>query len=206
MSTTAQKPLPIIHLNGFPGTGKLTVAKCLQKMLGPHGRLVHNHLLINPADAVLHRTEPGYQDLRRAIRSAVFSSLAQSAATHAFAYLFTDFQSSDPVGSATCAEYLDAARARGCSLVSVVMSCDEAANVERLVTSERRAHGKIVDRELLGKFRSGVDIHRFDGPDHASLELDVTQLSAEEAAHRILQHVFRTCPEVERAVAGGKAS
>ncbi|KJK76303.1 hypothetical protein H634G_08363 [Metarhizium anisopliae BRIP 53293] len=197
MSTTAQKPLPIIHLNGFPGTGKLTVAKCLQKMLGPHGRLVHNHLLINPADAVLHRTEPGYQDLRRAIRSAVFSSLAQSAATHAFAYLFTDFQSSDPVGSATCAEYLDAARARG---------CDEAANVERLVTSERRAHGKIVDRELLGKFRSGVDIHRFDGPDHASMELDVTELSAEEAAHRILQHVFKTCPEVERAVEGGKTS
>ncbi|EQL01603.1 hypothetical protein G6O67_006620 [Ophiocordyceps sinensis] len=70
-SAPTGKPLPLIHLNGFPGTGKLTIARALQELL--RYRLVHNHLLINPADAVLRRTEPGYQDLRRGIRGAVFS-------------------------------------------------------------------------------------------------------------------------------------
>lgn len=190
-----KKPKPLIHINGFPGTGKLTIARILQQLLGPQGRLVHNHLLINPADAVLHRTEPGYQDLRRAIRAAVFTSLADAPSTHDHVYLFTDFQSSDPVGSATCAEFLDAARARGSDLVSVLIDCDEAVNVERLGTKERELHRKIVDPNLLRHFRRGVTIHRFADL-QTTLELDVSTLTAEQAAQKIFDHVVRICPDV----------
>lgn len=200
------KPLPIIHLNGFPGTGKLTIARALQQQIGACCRLVHNHLLINPADAVLHRSEAGYQDLRRAIRGAVFASLAQSPASHRFTYVFTDFQSTDAVGSAACAEYLTAARARGAPLVSVVVCCDEATNLVRLQTADREAHHKIVDPELLVMFRRGVEIHRFNAPDVTSLDIDVTGLSAAEAATRILEHVLRVCPEVEGEMAAAKDS
>lgn len=42
---------------------------------------VHNHLLVNPADAVLKRDQPGYQDLRKAIRGVVFTALAESPST-----------------------------------------------------------------------------------------------------------------------------
>ncbi|KAM3553079.1 hypothetical protein MY1884_006875 [Beauveria asiatica] len=189
-------PLPIIHINGFPGTGKLTVAKHLEQLLTPRARLVHNHLLINAADAVLRRDEAGYQNLRRAVRTAVFSSLADSAATHKFVYLFTDFQSNDEVGSGVCAEYLAAARQRKCKLVSVILGCDVNTNVGRLVTGERRAHGKITDEALLRKFRDAVDIHRFEDLEVSSLEMDVSSVNAEEAAKQILQHVVRVCPEV----------
>lgn len=192
---TTSKPLPIIHLNGFPGTGKLTVAKHLEQLL-PRARLVHNHLLINPADAVLRRDEAGYQNLRHAIRAAIFASLVESTATHNFAYLFTDFQSTDEIGSAVCAEYLAAAQNRGCELISIVLSCDVDTNLERLITDERHAHGKIVNAELLRKFREGVKIHRFEDLGVKSLELDVSTLSAEEAAKQILEHVVKTCPEV----------
>lgn len=197
----AKQPKPLIHINGFPGTGKLTIARILQQLLGPQGRLVHNHLLINPADAVLHRTEPGYQDLRRAIRAAVFTSLADSPSTHDHVYIFTDFQSSDPVGSATCAEFLDAARARGGALVPVLLECDEAVNLERLGTKEREVHGKIVNPELLRYFRRGVTIHRFaDAQTTTTLELDVSALTAEQAAQKIFDHVVQICPDVGSSV------
>lgn len=193
---TASKPLPIIHLNGFPGTGKLTVARHLEQLLAPRARLIHNHLLINPADAVLRRDEAGYQNLRHTIRAAIFASLVESTATHNFAYLFTDFQSSDEIGTAVCAEYLAAAQNRGCELISIVLSCDMDTNVERLIADERRAHGKIVNVELLKKFREGVMIHRFEELGDKRLELDVSTLSAEEAAKQILEHVVKSCPEV----------
>ncbi|KXH60192.1 hypothetical protein CSAL01_13013 [Colletotrichum salicis] len=187
------KPQPMIHINGYPGTGKLTIARALEQKLAPGARLIHNHLLINPADAVLRRTEPGYQDLRKAIRGTVFAALAGSPSTCDSVYIFTDFQSSDAVGSATCAEYLEAARARGCVLVSVVLACDEGVNLERLVSAERRAHCKIVDPELLMSFRAGSMIHRFAASDSVVvLDVDVSRKTPEEAAEEILDHVLRT--------------
>lgn len=197
---TATKPLPIIHLNGFPGTGKLTVAKLLEKLLAPRARLVHNHLLINPAEAVLRRDEVGYQSLRQAIRAAIFSSLVASTATHDFAYLFTDFQSNDEIGSAVCAEHRAAAKDRGCQLISVVLSCDDDTNLARLSTEERRVHGKIVDAALLKRFRQGVVIHRFDQLGEMSFELDVSNLSAEETAQQLLDYIIKVCPELTPGV------
>ncbi|KAK1674766.1 hypothetical protein BDP55DRAFT_666228 [Colletotrichum godetiae] len=102
-------PQPIIHINGYPGTGKLTIARALEQKLAPGARLIHNHPLINPADAVLHRIGPGYQDLRKAICGTVFAALAEYPLTRDSAYILTEFHSSDAVGSATCAEYLEAA-------------------------------------------------------------------------------------------------
>ncbi|KAK1635158.1 hypothetical protein BDP81DRAFT_351658 [Colletotrichum phormii] len=188
----SQNPQPLIHINGYPGTGKLTIARALEQKLAPGARLIHNHLLINPADAVLHRTEPGYQDLRKAIRGTVFAALAEHPSTRDSVYIFTDFQSSDAVGSATCAEYLEAARARGCLLVSVVLTCDEGVNLERLVSAERRAHCKIVDPELLRSFRAESTIHRFEASDSVvALDVDVSRKTPEQAAEEILDHVLR---------------
>lgn len=48
------KPHPIFHINEFPGIRKLTIPKELQCMIGAACcRLMHNHLLIRLADAVL---------------------------------------------------------------------------------------------------------------------------------------------------------
>ncbi|KAI1320661.1 hypothetical protein F5Y16DRAFT_417381 [Xylariaceae sp. FL0255] len=196
------KTRPIIHINGFPGTGKLTIARLLQSKLGgnKHCRMIHNHLLINPADAVLRRTEPGYRHLRKSIRSAVFTTLISNEATHDIVYIFTDFQSSDLMGSATCAEYLEMSEARGCALISVILSCEEEVNAVRLRSAERLAHGKIVDEELLRGFRADLTVHRFDfaSGNGTELELDVTHLTAEEAAQAVYEHVLRLYPEMKQ--------
>ncbi|CAI7624617.1 unnamed protein product [Penicillium glandicola] len=187
------KPHPIVHLNGFPGVGKLTIARYLIKQ-PPSAKLVHNHLLINPADAVLHRTQPGYQSLRRRIRSSIFSALTDEPATFDTTYIFTDFQSDDELGSAVCAEYLATAEARRAALVPILLFCDEETNMQRLVSSDRELHAKLTDVELVTKFRRG-DVYRFAG--HSNyLELDVSNFTPEEAAKRICEHLGRVCPEL----------
>ncbi|KAH8657997.1 hypothetical protein BX600DRAFT_468509 [Xylariales sp. PMI_506] len=197
---SSSKPFPIIHINGFPGTGKLTIARQIQQIIGDRCRLVHNHLLINPADAVLRRTESGYQALRKAIRSAVFSSLADNEATHGFVYLFTDFQTGNEMGAATCAEFREAAQVRGCDLIPVIIDCDEQTNVERLQSSDRAVHHKIIDPELLRYFRGQAAIHRFEGLEASTLELDATGLGAEEAARRIIDHAVHVYPALKEII------
>ena len=52
----------IIHINGWPGTGKLTVGRLLAERLG--ARLVDNHTLLNPAEALFSRSDPLHASLR----------------------------------------------------------------------------------------------------------------------------------------------
>ena len=64
-------PAPLVWLNGFPGTGKLTVAKELVA-LGGNIILVDNHSMIDPVEARFPRTHAAYQAERRLQRSLVF--------------------------------------------------------------------------------------------------------------------------------------
>ncbi|KAJ5174929.1 uncharacterized protein N7482_000806 [Penicillium canariense] len=195
--TTAAVPeprRPIVHLNGFPGVGKLTIARFLLKLL-PFAKLVHNHLLINPADAILHRTQPGYQTLRRAIRQTIFSALTSEPATFDTTYIFTDFQSDDELGAAVCAEYLATAEVRRAAFIPIMLFCDEKTNMQRLVSSDRELHSKLTDVELVSKFRLEEDVHRFTGHPNYS-ELDVSNLTPEEAARQIYEHLKHICPEL----------
>jgi hypothetical protein len=198
----SSKPLPIIHINGFPGTGKLTIAREVVTSLQEHfaaagsrcqAKLVHNHLLINSADAVLHRTQPGYQILRKALRDAVFSTLKSEPATFTTAYLFTDWQSGDDIGTDVCKDFQFTAHERGCDFIPIVITCDQAENIVRLRSSDRGLWHKITDAELLVQFREQSHpppVYRFENVE-TRLELDVTNLSAQQAAGCILQHVLK---------------
>jgi len=51
MSIPVKSPQPlasVILINGFPGVGKLTIARALQKKIGANARLIDNNLLIDP--------------------------------------------------------------------------------------------------------------------------------------------------------------
>lgn len=80
------QPQPLIWINGFPGTGKLTVATILlQKLLllshstsrkaaddDDDAILLHNHLLIDPVEAIIPRDHPDYQKERKRYRQRIF--------------------------------------------------------------------------------------------------------------------------------------
>ena len=67
----AAKAAPLIWINGFPGSGKLTIAKAVAKL---HGKviLLDNHKLIDPVEAKLSRSHPDYQKQRKLQRQMVF--------------------------------------------------------------------------------------------------------------------------------------
>lgn len=191
LSQIVWPPAPIIYINAFPGTGKLTIAKHLVSLFQAGTvKLVHNHLLINPADAVLDRDQPGYQKLRHKIRRAILKPLIKNEETHYSAYIFTDFQTDNELGINTSLEYMHCAEKRRCQFIPITLVCDEEVNLRRLVSDDREIHGKLVDAELVRNFRRGSSVFGSKGYTDG-FTLDVTSLSAEEAAAEIARHLVK---------------
>ena len=107
-------------------------------------------------------------------------------------YIFTDFQSTDEVGSSVAEEYADAAKRRGCIFVPIILSCDTAENRQRMRSTERLrlgADGKgiLLDTTVLLDIRGSEHIYSFKRAEE--LLLDVTSLKSKEAAGKILEHL-----------------
>jgi dephospho-CoA kinase len=66
----------IVHINGMPGVGKLTVARRLAEVLP--GRLIDNHLLIDLVTAVCDRRMPHYVDMVKAVGATVHEFIART--------------------------------------------------------------------------------------------------------------------------------
>ncbi|KAH7202525.1 hypothetical protein BKA60DRAFT_163286 [Fusarium oxysporum] len=66
-----------IYINGYPGIGKLTIAKELQQLL-PNSKVYHNHLLIDPIDALVERSSPGYHEMRTGLRRYILNEIVTS--------------------------------------------------------------------------------------------------------------------------------
>ncbi|KAF5667625.1 aaa atpase family [Fusarium heterosporum] len=164
-------PLPVVHLNGFPG------------------KLVHNHLLIDPAGAVLLRTSADYQPLRCAIRAVIFDTISVSQDTFDSVFVFTDFQSDDSVGRGVMA-----AR-RGCTFVPITVNCTKEENLRRLVSSERDLHGKLTDADLVARIRDNSVVHQWPN-NSIHLELDLTRLDADTSAGITFKHLMKVCKKL----------
>lgn len=63
---------PLIWINGFPGTGKLTIARELAG-LDERIKVIDNHQLIDPVEARFPRSHPQYQAARKEERARVFA-------------------------------------------------------------------------------------------------------------------------------------
>lgn len=130
-----------LYINGFPGVGKLTVAKELQKLV-PNSKVYHNHLFIDPIAAVVDRSSPHYNAMR-----------------------------------------------------SVILSCDLEENLRRIVSVDRRIGStKLLDSDLLQDIRRREQV--FQLRDERELSLDITNLSPEQAALVIWEHVKEVGPLV----------
>ena len=183
------RPASFIYINGYPGVGKLTIAKELLNLLPSPAKLLDNHLLIDPVAALLDRGSGEYQSLRKRLRLTVLSAIAESSELKSTTLIFTDQQSSSAVGSDVAQDYYNAAKTRGCPFYSIRLLCSEQENLRRAVNEERKIGGttKLMDIDIIKRMRNEEDIYSFGGD--YELSLDVTSLSAEEAAREILEFV-----------------
>ena len=66
----------LIILNGFPGVGKLTIARSLQSRLtNVETRLIDNHLTIDPAEAIHPGRGRQHKAFRNKLRQVIFDEL-----------------------------------------------------------------------------------------------------------------------------------
>lgn len=64
----------LIHLNGLPGVGKLTIARNLHPLLGGH--LLDNHVVYNPAFSLCELRSPAFYEMVRSIRNVAYEYAA----------------------------------------------------------------------------------------------------------------------------------
>ncbi|MBB4115730.1 thymidylate kinase [Rhizobium sp. BK226] len=173
----------IIHINGWPGTGKLTVGRLLAKRLG--ARLIDNHTLLNPAEALFSRSDPLHASLRGQIRHAFFDHAAR--ADPAESFVFTDALSDDADDAATFSWYSDLAAARGADLVAILFDCAPEENARRLVAPGRAEALKLTDTATLQRLRANYKLLR--GLAERTVEIDTTGFSPEQTTARILADI-----------------
>lgn len=186
----------VVLLNGFPGVGKFTIAKALQTALPSHipNRLIDNHLVIDLTEAIEPGRTEGHYQLRKRIRRESFSGL-KALEDKKMVIIMTTCFSDTPIEIERYEEHADIARARGVPLFAINLVCDLSANKARLCSDERKAGRiagkmKLVDGDALEKIRGKyvlLDPTKTErtGLQTFHLELDISNMSAEEAMERI---------------------
>lgn len=183
----------IVHLNGWPGVGKLTIGRVLAARLD--ARLIDNHLLHDVAIACAGLEDPQRWPLYEDVRSAAYRTLAGRPAAESFVMTNALCVGSERERRAWD-HVVDLAMARGAPLVPVVLEAGIEENARR-IRDAGRGPRKLTDPALLRSFVACDSIQRPDVPE--LLILDVTALSAEQAAARIRDHLARVGADISPA-------
>lgn len=173
----------IVHLNGWPGVGKLTIGRVLANRLG--ARLVDNHLLHDVAIGCTELADPGRWPLYEQVRHAAYEALKDRPDAETFV-MTNALCASDPRERQAWDHVIDLAMARNAALVPVVLEAGFEENSRRLHSPERVGR-KLADPAVLATFMTADSIQKPDVPD--LLVLDVTRLSADQAADAICRHL-----------------
>ncbi len=178
-------------LIGFPGTGKLTIAKHLAPLLP--AKIIDNHWVNNPVLGVLDLDlkaplPPEIWEQTGRVRQAVLDTIVTFTPPSA-SFIFTHFAiEGDQRSQRTYGQIADAANRRGSVLVPVRLHCEAEELARRVAVPERAERLKSVNAEASRERSRTLQV--FD-PEHANgLDLDVTSLSAEDSAEAIRRHVF----------------
>ena len=173
-------PAPLIHLNGPPGVGKLTIGRHLAPMIG--ARLLDNHSVYGVAFALTEFRSPEFYETVRAVRNLAYARILSLPPSVSVIFTGADFEDSD-WGQESWNEVLALATRRGGILLAVHLSCDPAEHRRRIVTEGRIARGKLSDPTGV----EDLSRRRLAGQGAAqTLNLDITQQSADRVAGRIV--------------------
>lgn len=177
----------IIHLIGFPGVGKLTVAREICKQ--SNCRLIDAHAMNNLIFTIMRRDgkQSFHDDVWDAIDTIRFTvwDMIEKHGPKDFTYIFTNFiDESDRENL----EKLKAMCARtGRVYIPIKLTCDPEEHKKRVVYPDREANMKMTSVELLER---DLKTHQLiiTGSPH-EFEVDVTHQTPAQSAQFILEKV-----------------
>lgn len=182
----------IIYLIGHYGVGKLTIGKAIAAATG--ARLFDNHLANNVIFSLIRedgktKIPERAWDLIMTIRRQALTAMAEIASPEASFVLTNALMEGFPMDREAYDEVMATAALRGSTFVPVFLSASDAAHAERIPSADREARLKMTDAagaELVRQSRALLAV------DHANrLDLDTTDLPADEAALRVIAHAKR---------------
>lgn len=169
----------IIHINGWPGGGKLTVAREVARKLD--ARMLDNHTLFDVALRLCDQGTPEYWDLYYAVRDRAYERIRAMPAGQLLVMTNALLVETDRDQKAWQAVKKLAAD-RSDVLVSVILECSLEENVRR-IQSEERVHRKLTDPEPLIGWRSKYTLLTDDST--PTVRLDNTSRSPDDVAEEI---------------------
>jgi len=186
----------MILLIGHPGTGKYTVAKELAPKL--NARVVDNHLINNALFQVLDVetfiSEEVWDSITK-IRNILLNTIEHQSPKD-MNFIFTGCVYEEDWTSYR--EKLRVARVRGANFIPVKMVCDPEELKERLISPARKERMKLTNVKALEEI---IKTRALITPDGPFLEIDVTHLTSEETADKIIEYVGSTSPPLLRSPA-----
>lgn len=165
----------MIFLYGPPAVGKLTVARLVAARLGY--RVLHNHLTVDAVLPILPFEHPEFGGLVQRMREDLIQTAHRAG---------VDLVCTVVVGPGEEAIVDRLVAPYEGHVTFVQLLAPPHVLRERVQHESRKAYGKIADAPLLEEILEKYDLYRpIAGRD--STTLDVEQLSAEEAADRIVE-------------------
>jgi hypothetical protein len=180
----------MVYLVGFPGTGKLTVARELALIL--KARVVDNQWINNPIFGLLDsdRVTPfpiGVWDQITKVRQAVLETIATLSAPDANFILTHAGYDNDRGDEEIYNAIARTAERRGAFFVPVRLLCEEAELVRRVVSPDRASRLKSMDPEAARREARTRDVLKVN---HANqMTLDISAISPQESARLVLAHI-----------------
>jgi hypothetical protein len=183
----------IVHLIGFPGIGKMTIAKEIVRQQ-PNFVLVDNHLINNPvfsvvkADGISPLPDEVWAKVSQ-IRAIVLDTIAMLSPPQ-LSFVMTNVVLEDEEDRAECRKIEAVAEKRGGLYFPVLLTCDIEENRRRIVSPGRGLHLKSINPDEPDRMHRGAPLIRYDG--HANrIQMDVTHIQPADAARAILQEMRR---------------
>lgn len=175
----------IIHINGFPGVGKMTIAKIVAQQLG--ASLLDDFTLTKLVYTAVDRNSPLYVPFLRDLTNVVYAYLGQ-ANPQDTVILTNAFATTYPEDKDRFEQVAQLSDARGDEFVPIQITCSPEEAMRRAELSNRHDKQKLTDPAALGNLLNKAQlIHPADHPN--ALTIDVTDLVAEQAADVIIAHV-----------------
>lgn len=197
----SSEPGPQVHgkvvvLNGFPGTGKLTIATKMKSYFAEDiVRLIDNHLLIDPAQAIYPGRSAAHCELRRKFRKVAFDAI-RKIAQEGKTVLMTACLVDNEADIRTFEEHISIVFNTHIPIYWLNLGCDRDVLEKRVISKERREGGKskLTDTSIL---RQIMEDHRLLKPrpyDYEPVRLITEPVDVsgkvEESVHKII-HILQ---------------